>query len=231
MMIKYKKQSGFTIIELMIAISVLAVLLLMSTVVMMGIGSLYSKGIDMTNVQNVSRNVIQDLTSTVQFSGQNMLGPNTYTYSVNGNNINVTAICFGATRYSYVIGFPPNNNVVWPHIIWKDTMDGQNSCSPLDIGESTPSCDANHTCLPSVSGSGSEMIGSNMHLAYLTVKPYNQQLYSIQIGLVYGFKDMFKTASNSNNLATDSQGNYICSNTAQYCAVSSLSTLATEMVK
>ena len=41
-----KDKSGFTILELMIAISILSIILLLSTYVLMGVGKLYSKGVN-----------------------------------------------------------------------------------------------------------------------------------------------------------------------------------------
>lgn len=224
-------QTGFTIMELMVAISVLSVLLLMSTLVLIGVGKLYSKGINMANVQDVTRNVLEDVTSAVQFSGQPMTGPTNHTYTGGGSGINVTAVCFGSIRYSYVTGFP-SGNVVWPHLLYKDEMIGKSSCSPLDIGENQPTCDSNKRCLRSLSHSGSELAGANMHLAFLTVHEYNPQLYGIKIGLVFGFKSMFKT-NGGGGLATNSDGNYICNNQTgqEYCATSTLKTLATQRIR
>jgi len=228
MMTRPNNNGGFTIIELMIAICILAILLLVSSVVMTSIGSIYSKGIDMTNVQNDSRNIVQDLTSTIQFSGQPLIESS---YSYPGIGL-VHSICFGSTRYSYFLGFPPSGiqNV---QIIWKDTMSGTGSCVPLNVSQNPPACptSGNTGCLPSIPGTGSELVGSNMHLANLSITSYNQQLYSVQIGLAYGLEDMFET--NSSGTPITSNGNYVCGDQSgqKYCATSSLSTLADDRVQ
>jgi len=228
MMSRSNNNGGFTIIELMIAICILAILLLVSSVVMTSIGSIYSKGIDMTNVQNDSRNIVQDLTSTIQFSGQ-PLKHHSHLYPGLGP---VYSICFGSTRYSYFLGFPPSGiqNV---QIIWKDTMSGTSSCFPLNVSQNPPACPTSGItrCLHSIAGTGSELVGSNMHLANLSITAYNQQLYSIKIGLAYGLEDMFETNSSGNPKI--SNGNYVCGDQPgqKYCATSSLSTLADDRVQ
>ncbi len=190
----------------------------------------------MSNVQNDSRSIIQQVASDIQFSGSALNdGGSTsaisYRYSDFGYPVTVYAYCFGDIRYSFVDasswpsvpgGFAPSN---WPHELWRDKMTGQNSCSPLNIGEPVPSCDGNTACLGSQGGS--ELTGSNMHLATFNIAAYNSQLYGIFVGLAFGKPDMF--AANARGPVVVN-GDYQC-NTAklqQYCATSYLYTLADE---
>jgi len=225
------EQNGFTIIELMIATSVLAVLLLVSSVVMIEIGNLFEKGINVTNLQNDSRNIISDISSSIEFSGTQM-SSNSYPYSYSGstNKVIVYSECFGNDRYSYVLGFPPSG---WPHTIWKDVMQTQGSCDPLNIGLSTPSC-SGYTpggCVNSLAGTGSELAGTNMHIVSLNVIPYSNQLYAVNLDMVLGQQTLFETNKITGKLITDPyNNNYVCSNDIgqQYCASSALSSLAVE---
>ena len=229
--------SGFTIIELMIAITILSILLLLSSMVLVNVGNLFSKGINMSNVQNDSRNIIQQVSSDIQFSGSALNnGGSTnaiaYRYVDYGNPVTVYAYCFGDIRYSFVDAsswtsvpgdFAPSN---WPHELWRDKMTGQNSCSPLNIGQSSPTCAGNTSCLSSQGGS--ELTGSNMHLATFNIVEYNSQLYGIFVGLAFGKSYMFVSSRSSTPSVIN--GNYQC-NTAQlqqYCATSYLYTLADE---
>jgi len=228
-MINNKDKNGFTIVELMIAMTILSVILLMVALIMTNIGALYSKGVDLTNVQNVNRNLISELASSVEFSGQPMEGPNQVTdLTYSGIPIQVYAICFGSTRYSYTLGIPGSNNPI-PHTVWKDEMSGVGSCEPLNVGQFTPVCEQAN-CLSSIPGSGGNLVSSNMHLATLRVSQYNSRLYAISIGLVYGQKGMFETIDG--HLAQTSQGNYICNNQTgdQFCASSFLQTVADEKI-
>lgn len=192
----------------------------------MNIGALYTKGVNLATVQNDNRNIIQNLTTSVQYSGVQMSGPSTASYNYGGVNIPVQAICFGDIRFSYILGF-----YSIPHVLWKDIMTGQGSCEPLNIGLSSPVCGGPVGCLGSVPGSGSELVGPHMHLASLTVGAlhFTNNLYSIEVGLAYGSKDLFKQSSGNYVM---NNGNYICNNTTgqQFCATSTLSTVAMERV-
>ena len=223
--------NGFTIIELMIAISILSIILLMVTFVLMNIGELYTKGINVANVQDDTRNIIQNITTSIQYSGTQMqTGSSSVNDVTTTGSVNVTlhAICFGDVRFSYVTGF-----YSLPHVLWKDIMAGQGTCEPLDIFMSTPECDPFGTgyttaCLPSVTGSGSEMVGPHMHLASLDVQPYpfTNNLYFIRVGLIYGSQDLISQRTPFQH------GNYICSSRIgqQFCATSTLSTVAMERI-
>ncbi len=223
---------GFTIMELMIAISILSIILLISSMVLIGVGNLYSKGADMANVQNVSRNIIENVTSTIQFSGAQLnngvsASPIVYDYSFGAVNVPVSAYCFGQTRYSFVTGFPPTG---WSHLIWLDKMATPGSCAPLNISQATPSCagNSNPNCISSQSGSGNELLNANMHLANFSIEEYNPQLYGISVGVAFGQENMF--LSNAGVPKLINGDNYQCSNNAgqQYCATSYLTTFATE---
>lgn len=226
---KIRTNDGFTIIELMIAITILSVILLMSAVILTGVGNLFYKGVNMSNVQDVNRNIVQDVSSTIQFGGSqlnngvnNGQSPIQATYA---GGIQVEAYCLGTIRYSFVTGFNS-----WPHVLWKDQMQNQNSCYPLNISEVNPSCDSvsSSICSPSQSN-GTELVGHNMHLANFQITSYNTQLYGIEVGLAAGFKDMFVSDAYGNPVLAGGE-NYTCNNKAgqQYCATSFLKTLATE---
>ena len=214
--LKPKTQAGFTIIELMIAISILSIILLITTVVLMNVGALYAKGVNIDTVQNDNRNIIQNIATSIQYSGVQMTGSSTTQF----NSIPMSAVCFGDVRFSYVVGFYNT-----PHTLWKDVMDGQGSCEPLNLDASNPSCSGVQGCLASVAGSGSELVGPHMHLTIMNIQqePFSNSLYNIQVGLVYGSKDLFVTNKN---------GDYVCKTSSgqQFCATSTLSTVAMERV-
>ncbi|HSX37132.1 MAG TPA: type II secretion system protein, partial [Patescibacteria group bacterium] len=82
-------QGGFTIVELMVALSVLSILLVMSTVILIQIGKLYTKGVNQAATQNAARDIINDLSSQLQVSGN---APDGKTAGV---------ICIGNQRYTF----------------------------------------------------------------------------------------------------------------------------------
>src|SRR5579884_1902974 len=102
-------QGGFTIVELMIALSILSTILIVSTAVLMQIGSIYTKGVNEANVQNATRTIVADLTATLQFSGfapDNCVTTPTTCYSQSPAPSDLIhgpfAFCVGNTRYSYL---------------------------------------------------------------------------------------------------------------------------------
>lgn len=87
-----KSQSGFTIVELLIATSVFSVILLVVSTGIVRIGQSYYKGIIQSRTQETVRAVSQEISSTVQFaSGQKKLG-------ATGNQF-----CIGNARYTYFL--------------------------------------------------------------------------------------------------------------------------------
>lgn len=226
-MICNKKDEGFTIMELMIAISVLAVILLICAFVLTGIGRLMDKGVNMSDAQDTTRNIINDISNTAKFSTYQMY-QNSQPYYVTSSNTTISfhSICMGNIRYSYYVGFP--QNVSLKYVIYKDQMDSpasnQTSCVPLDLTKSTPICPAVSTgCYASIAGSGVDLAGNNMHIGLLTVN-YQQSIYYIKLEILIGTKDLFSINNN---------GEYVCNdNTGQaFCGTSILSTVASQRLQ
>lgn len=217
---------GFTIVELMIAISILSLILVMSTLALMGIGDYYTKGVNITNIQDDSRNITNELSSDIQFSSTTMTTPAINPVSYNGTT--VYASCFGDTRYSYAIGFSNAE-----HSLWRDKMINVGNCYPLNLTEPIPSCDGNSSCPNPVVNSGSDLLANNIHLSKLSIQPLTaaNDVYSINIALALGStRDLFQTNSFGNPIIIN--GNYSCLPNIgeEYCAISSLATIVTRRI-
>ncbi len=220
-----RDSTGFTIMELMIAIALLSVILLASAEVFVNIGGLLTKGANLANVQDDARNIVSDVSSSIEF-GTNQLETASYTY-YSPEQLTVYAYCIGNVRYSYVIGFPATPP---PHVLWKDLMQNDSVCFPLNLGENNPDCGGLPlaTCSPSQTNSGLELTGPNMALANFTIQQEGtSQLYDISLGLVYGHADLFIQKNGKPELVDGD--NYQCSEAAgqQFCATSYLTTFAT----
>lgn len=61
----YKKQSGFTMVELMLAMAFVAVLLILIAVSIIYISRIYNKGITIRELNQVGRTVSDDLLRSV----------------------------------------------------------------------------------------------------------------------------------------------------------------------
>ena len=162
----HEQQAGFTIIELMISITILAVMLTIGTVVMLRIGGLYDKGVSSSNLQGTTRAILSDVSSDIQFSGDTptICAPTTYTpglsnacsgsysstYQFGNANINEYAYCIGTTRYSFIldgeIGIDNATNSVTganadtntADVLWRDTLEkSSDSCVPVNLNDPT----------------------------------------------------------------------------------------------
>jgi prepilin-type N-terminal cleavage/methylation domain-containing protein len=67
---KQDKQAGFTLLELLIATTVFSVILLLAATAMIQIGRTYYKGNQQTRVQETARDMIEQISKDIQFSGE-----------------------------------------------------------------------------------------------------------------------------------------------------------------
>ncbi len=175
-----KSSRGFTIVELMIALSVLSTILVLATVIMINIGSLYSKGVNLSNLQNTNRNILSGVSSSFQFTGQNLQKP-----LPNPNTDDVYAACIGTTRYSYVLNKELGNDIAGPptaHVLWRDTMKSSATCTALNLTVGNPTASAADSI------EGSEMVGAHMRLIKFNIAGTDP--YDIDVWLAYGDSDL-----------------------------------------
>jgi prepilin-type N-terminal cleavage/methylation domain-containing protein len=225
---KLASNRGFTIVELMIALSVLSTILVMGTVILIQIGALYTKGVNGANLQNTARNVLSDLSSSLRFSADDA-APCTeipltcYAGTQNFSGTTVYSYCIGTIRYSYVLNrklgqdsSSPTPNT--PHVLWRDNMNTLASCPPLDL--SLPTDTLTDAANPTGNG-GYEMVPLNMRLTKLKVTkdPADSSVFTIDTWLAYGDNDLLIT-----DLATG-QSNCRGGKGTQYCGTAPLTTI------
>lgn len=238
---------GFTIIELMIALSVLSTLLIMSTVILMQIGSLYTKGVNQANLQNSGRNVVADITAALQFSGNAPVSCTDGTYSCDagqltgkfsssGSGIVIGAFCVGTVRYSYVLNSEQGTDSVAnpitgaaagysiPHVLWRDTIAQNATCQPLDLSRTTVLADGSSADASSGSPSGGyDMLLNHMRLTRFKIEPTGStgDIYSVQVWTAYGDSDLVNTTTTAGPTA----GQSTCNGGpgTQFCSVSQIS--------
>lgn len=93
-MVYSKKQTGFTIVELMIAISVFAVAMMLVMGGVLMIGRQYQQGVTRTKLESASREIHQNIANSIQFaSGSPIFVANT----------DWRSICVGDQRYTYAL--------------------------------------------------------------------------------------------------------------------------------
>lgn len=117
------KQTGFTIIELMIAMLVFSVVIMMVTAVVIFIGKQFTQAQTRTALEDATRNVYQDISSSIQFGGT----------SKNVAEPNLKVFCVGSKRYVYG-NYSKANYSTMQTGLWVMDYDGA-SCSvpPLPL--------------------------------------------------------------------------------------------------
>lgn len=209
---------GFTIVELMISLTILSLILLLSTSVIVQIGKIYAKGSNMATTQNTARNLVASLTAQLQLGGST---PVYFPASPNpsaANQSNAGAICIGSQRYSYVLNHQLTTKST-DHVLWKDVMNGASQCqpiSPLDGTSANPS-DTFNTSSPN---NGVELMPVNTRLIDFDVIE-SSGVYTVTVGVAYGDDDLLNYTPRSGT--TPAQANCKGGDGSSYCAVSILS--------
>ena len=85
------KQSGFTIVELLIATAVFSVVLLVFLTAFIKISQLFYKGVNMSRTQETARAVLQDISDDIQF----------YKTTINTASLSQGYFCVGDHRYAF----------------------------------------------------------------------------------------------------------------------------------
>ena len=208
-------QQGFTIVELMIATTVFAVVLLVAQTSFVRIGHLFYKGISINQTQEAADHIFQDINGNFQ-TASNISGsinsPTGYDY-----------YCIGNTRYTYRIDNQISTTSTADHSptgnfgILKDVLPGSSACA-------TPCSDTGGACLSGTVKLNSpvELLGEKMRVEQFSVaqSTSTSSLYNVAIVLAYGDTNTL-TYSNPSDFSTvscqgDSQNNF--------CAVSRINT-------
>lgn len=195
----HRSEQGFTIIELLIATTVLSMILLLVTTMMIGIGNLYYKGINQARVQDNVRSVTDEVSQYLQLNGrpplQQPLPPNP-----NGTQ----AYCIGTTRYTYVLYRQIGANTGSPdfqsrHVLWRDTINASGSCPLANLNNTNPSLGTD------VGGgnakNGTELIAPNSRLMKFSILPLTSP-YTINIEVAYGDNDLLCDTGTANDCTT-----------------------------
>lgn len=208
-----KSQQGFTIVEIMIATTILSVMLVLVTTMIIGIGKLYSKGINLNRIQDNARTINDEVSQHLQLEGTGPIPA----ASPDGNTL---AICVGNTRYSFVknLRLGPNDSSHSVHVLWRDDNPNTGSCS---VPNSFLSTEVPQNGASNPSKNGVELMGANTRITEFTITATSP--YTVQVGLVYGDDDLF-TGSGMSVTCNGGVG-------SQFCATAQLtSTVAKRML-
>lgn len=194
------KKEGFTIVELMIAISVFSVVMIIATTGILLIARQYQSGVTKTAMQSATRDIHQKISDSIKYGKELILFSN-----VDG----FTGMCVGNERYYYKI---PNK------------ADGTNITNGSDFGsmgnlfyEKKSSGEYNSSnCSSTLSTDASTLLPSGAKVAHFYVDTTNNK---IDTTFVKGDYDLFDLPSTPAGLQCKSGvGN-------EWCSVVSLSSI------
>lgn len=243
MMSLRRQERGFTIIELMIATAVLSTILVLVTVVMVNIGTLYYKGINQSRVQDDVRTISDDIIKNIQLSDQPPKGP----VAVPGVT-NSYAYCVGQVRYTYVLGVQvghpaPGTSSTYYQVLWRDSNPTPGSC-PTQIDPKNPSSPQvaltnSNLAADDAQNQGKEMITSSSRLTQFSMTTTSPSVATV--GVAYGDNDLLcnptLVPSSCKNLGqmtnwTDYIGNVLCKGRTgeQFCSTDNLTASAVKRV-
>lgn len=162
-------QSGFTLLELMIATTIFSVILLLCTVGLIQIGKTYYKGSAIVRTQNVARDITDNITQAIQYgSTPPKLEDANGVIAPSAANV----FCIGRSRYSYQID-----------AIVSDTVRG------LVVDDWTGSCTAQGGTLATGS---KELLGEGMRLTRLSILRQGED-YLVAVKVTAGPLDQSNT--------------------------------------
>ena len=206
------RQAGFTIIELLIAMSIFVVILLTAVSVFIQVSKLYYKGVTVSRTQEAARAIMDDLTREIQFSSSRVVANAAGTPRV---------YCVGSRRYSYLINTMKTENPAVGqsrHALQKDII-------PTSGGCPTPSVDGQGAVLP---GGATELMVEGTSLTDLDIT-CSTDFISCTIHLRMTYGDV-----NDNSLFTDEGGRRVCRGGivgSEYCTVVELNTTVTRRIR
>ncbi len=200
---KKLNSNGFTILELMIATIVFAVIFMGATTAILQIAKLYYKGVVTTRTQETTRSVTDSIAQQLQFSASALGQSSSKTYNVtngpvSGTKMNFEAYCIGDTRYSYVVNaqvnsvvpvgtYQPTSNRL-RHALWRDKIDNPTNCVAANLSLENPSRDTEDAR----GEEGVELLTQGMRLSDFSLSCDDTRRCTISVAVLSGDNDLLE---------------------------------------
>jgi prepilin-type N-terminal cleavage/methylation domain-containing protein len=230
-------QSGFTIIELLIATAVFTVLLIIASAALIGISQTYIRGSVQDETQQSARKVLTDISQDILYNDPTgfTLPPTTYTvgppsYAPVTND--EYYFCIGGDVYVYRLDRSLLSSVAAETTPWALVRYSSTSCPTKDTTE--PSTASNNLTTDGFPAGASELLASNERLGQLvfddsTYHGFFSSVINITVG--YGDDDLLNdiasvNADINNAVSPNETYLYACQSGSDnsFCAVSTLTT-------
>ncbi len=212
-------QQGFTVLELMIATIISALLLMAGTAALVQVGRMFYRGVTMAHTQEVARTIIDEVSRPIQFSG---VTPIPVTGTPSGADSGV--FCVGTQRYTYQLKQQVGTGSGHvKHALWRDRKAASQPCTPVDLSLDQPTVE------------GQDLVSAHMRLMKFTAVPLDpsnpaRSMWEVSVKVAYGdddgTQDVFNNIDDPDTIAC--RGTFIG---AQFCAVSGLNTAVTRLLK
>lgn len=204
------RQTGFTIIELMIATAVFAVILLVITASILQFSKQYYKGIIASSTQGVSRTLIDEVSRAIEYNSGSVI-------PLAANN-GSQGWCVGtAKRYSFIL----NKEVTDSGTL--ASYQARHGLVSDDVVDCTTATPANNVAgLGSLLINGHELLGQHMRLAKFDIV-VDGPIYTITVRVIYGDNDLLDNPASPDAKCLSTAG-------SQYCATSELTTTVRKRV-
>ncbi len=212
-------QRGFTIVELLVALTVFSLVLLLCLVALIQIGRMFYKGISLSRTQEVARSIATDINNDLVLSkGIVEVGTDA------GSNL--SWYCISGHRYTYELGKKLGTDAAAG--VRRDSLVNNSACSPIVSGAAE--LDTNV-----YSDQTKEYLSDGMRVNMFDIQNCASGLCTVQVRVLFGEDDLFMSDTTplpSNPTATDyalvsSQPDARCTGTlssSQFCATADVST-------
>ena len=201
---------GFTILEMLIAVTVFSTMLLLATSGIVHLGRIYYKGLITSKTQEVSRNIIAETSQTIQLVGNATRSADTDSGAINFD-ASTKAVCIGNVRFTYIDG-PLSSRLrdgEAAHVLWVDKLLPGSACYDLDLTRSNPS-DVSRGSDPSFPGR--EMMATNMRLREFSIIELSPSVYTIKVDVTFGDLDLFAGPGIDDSCVPINAGGRFCAN-------------------
>ena len=206
-----KRAHGFTIIELLVATAVFAVVLIVVTTGIVQVTRVYYKGLTEANTQDTARNIMDIISQSIQFSGDDVTTTSPSTPGV------AAQFCVGSQQFSYTLGYQVVDN---PDPTKFQTY---HALVVREVGTCSTGTAGQNVRLQTVTGR--ELLNPRMRLSNLSVTSVGTNLYKVDVRIVYGDDDLLDNPTTATAACQSVQSG------RQFCAVSSLSTVVQKRVE
>ncbi|HUC87913.1 MAG TPA: prepilin-type N-terminal cleavage/methylation domain-containing protein [Candidatus Binatia bacterium] len=234
-------QQGFTIIELMIATAVFAVVLLIATVAVISLTQSYIKGNVQSETQDAASSALTNITQAIQFNTADSVTPVVYDGSTEDNGTvedGYGFFCIGNDLYFYQLNKEITSSTTHALLDFHSA-----SCPPIPATPTQPATwESDYPGSPyygyisdlaSIIGgdeNAQELLAQNLNLEQLSITAPSTTggQYKVSVTVAYG------DIGTATKLPDGSGNSYSCPPAAlggQFCAVSSLTTTITPRIQ